>query len=119
MAFFPLIRPFALPWSGNWIWMQPSRAEALLHICGDVGTNVGAFAVGALSHPDNSGGKYVYVRTDRLSFTDITKVWSEVSGKVADMYPSHWRGLLGCGVPGARRWRCSIDLASSGRTGIR
>ena len=57
MASFPLIRPFELPLSGGkWIWMQPSRADALLPISGDVSNNPGVFAVAALNHPEKTHG---------------------------------------------------------------
>ncbi|KAK3069369.1 hypothetical protein LTR53_012336 [Teratosphaeriaceae sp. CCFEE 6253] len=83
-----LIRPFELPASGGkYLWMQPSKPEALLPICGDVGVNVGVYVRAALEHAERSRGKYVYVRTDRLSFPDILKVWSEVSGKEAEYVP--------------------------------
>ncbi|KAK4893604.1 hypothetical protein LTR27_008071 [Elasticomyces elasticus] len=83
-----LIRPFELPNSGGtYIWMQPSKAEALLPICGDVGVNVGVYVRAALERPTKSRGKYVYVRTDRLSFPDILKIWSEVSGRDAEYVP--------------------------------
>jgi len=36
---------------------------------------------------DKTRGKYVYVRTDLLNFTDITRVWSEVAGKDAVYVP--------------------------------
>ena len=89
MAFFPVIRPFEVPLSGGkWIWMQPCKADALLPVAGDVGVNLGVFIVAALAHPDKSRGKYIYVRTDRLSFTDILKIWSEVAGKEATYTPT-------------------------------
>lgn len=87
MAFFPLIRPFELPSSGKWVWMQPSRADAVLPVSGDVSVNLGVYAVAALEHADKTHGKYIDVRTDLLSFTDILKVWSEVSGKEAVYVP--------------------------------
>lgn len=88
MAFFPPIRPFELPLSGGkWIWMQPSRPDALLPISGDVSVNLGVFAVAALQHPEKTHGKYIDVRTDLLSFTDVLKVWSEVTGKSAEYVP--------------------------------
>ena len=88
MAFFPVIRPFELPLSGGkWIWMQPSRADALLPVSGDVSVNLGVFAVAALKHPERTHGKYIDVRTDLLTFTDILKVWSEVTGKDAEYVP--------------------------------
>lgn len=84
MAFFPPIRPFELPMSGGkWVWAQPTRADALLPVSGDVGTNLGVYAVAALKHPDKVHGKYIDVRTDLLTYTDVLKIWSEVTGKEA------------------------------------
>ena len=88
MAAFPPVRPFELPMSGGkWIWMQPSRADALLPVSGDVSANLGLFAVAALRHPEKTLGKYVDVRSNLLTFTDILKVWSEVTGKDAVYIP--------------------------------
>lgn len=88
MAFMPPLRPFELPMSGGkWVWMQPSKPDALLPISGDVGANVGVYALAALEHPEKARGKYIYVRTDRLTFTDILKVWSEVCEKEAGYVP--------------------------------
>ena len=82
MVFFPAIRPFELPLSGGkWIWMQPSSPDALLPVSGDVGNNLGVFVVAALRNPVKSHGKYIFVRTDLISFRGILKVWAEVSGK--------------------------------------
>lgn len=88
MAFFPPIRPLELPLSGGkWVWMQPSKADALLPISGDVGVNVGAYAVAALNSAKKAHSKYVNIHTDRLSFTDVMKIWSDVSGKDAEYIP--------------------------------
>ncbi|GAB1735817.1 hypothetical protein NU219Hw_g5158t1 [Hortaea werneckii] len=88
MASFPLVRPFELPLSGgNWVWMQPSPADACLPICGDVKVNLGTYVRAALNHPEKSLGKYLNVRTDRMTFTDILKVWSSVTGKHAQYIP--------------------------------
>jgi hypothetical protein len=102
MVFFPLIRPFELPMSGKWVWMQPSSGEAKLPICGDVGVNLGRYVVAALEHPEVSRGKYIYVRTDRLSFTEILKVWSEVSGKDATYVPISVEGFEALWGPGGK-----------------
>ncbi|KAI7161554.1 hypothetical protein KC349_g2727 [Hortaea werneckii] len=88
MASFPLVRPFELPLSGgNWVWMQPSPADACLPICGDVKVNLGTYVRAALDHPEKSLGKYVNVRTDRMTFTEILKVWSSATGKHAQYIP--------------------------------
>ncbi|KAK5709160.1 hypothetical protein LTR17_020036 [Elasticomyces elasticus] len=69
-----LIRPFELPTSGGkYIWMQPSKADALLPICGDVGVNVGVYVRAAS------------IRTSREG--NILKIWSEVSGRNAEYVP--------------------------------
>jgi uncharacterized protein YbjT (DUF2867 family) len=87
MANMPLIRPFEVPSSGKYIWMQPSRADAILPVSGHVSTNLGVFAVAALSHPEKTRGKYLDVRSDLLTFPEILKVWSEVTGKAAEYVP--------------------------------
>ncbi|KAI7369229.1 hypothetical protein KC354_g2092 [Hortaea werneckii] len=88
MASFPLVRPFELPLSGgNWIWIQPSPADACLPICGDVKVNLGTYVRAALDHPEKSLGKYVNVRTDRMTFTEILKLWSSATGKHAQYIP--------------------------------
>lgn len=102
MAFFPPMRPFELPMSGGkWIWAQPSSSNALLPISGNVGNNLGVFAVAALNHPEKVHGKYLDVRTDLLTLPDTLKVWSEVTGKDAafvsiapDVYAKLW-GIAG------------------------
>ncbi|KAI6914434.1 hypothetical protein KC334_g699 [Hortaea werneckii] len=88
MASFPLVRPFELPLSGgNWVWMQPSPADACLPICGDVKVNLGTYVRAALDYPEKSHGKYVNVRTDRMTFTEILKIWSSATGKHAQYIP--------------------------------
>lgn len=88
MAGMGLIRPFEVPLSGGkYIWAQPSRPDALLPISGDVGVNLGVFAAAALAHPDKARGKYINVRSDVLTFTEILKVWSEVTGHEAEYLP--------------------------------
>ena len=84
MAGFPLIRPIEIPQTGGkYIWMQPSKPDALLPISGEVSNNLGVFAVAALNHPEKTRGKYIDVRSDLLTFEEVLKVWSEVTGKDA------------------------------------
>ena len=88
MVSMPLIRPFEIPGSGGkYIWTQPSRADAVLPVSGDVSANLGVFAVAALKNPDKTCGKYIDVRSNLMTFTDILKVWSEVTGKDAEYVP--------------------------------
>jgi hypothetical protein len=87
MAAMPLIRPFELPQSGKYVWMQPSKPDAILPVSGDVGTNLGVFTVAALKHPEKTRGKYGDVRSDLLTFPDILKTWSAVTGMEAEYVP--------------------------------
>ncbi len=71
--------------SGKYIWVQPSPGSAFLPISGDISTNVGVFVAAILAHPEISlPGRYVTVKTEALSFEDILKVWSKVTGKEAE-----------------------------------
>lgn len=70
--------------SGKYIWVQPSPSSALLPISGDISTNVGVFVSAILAHPEVSlPARYVTVKTETLSFDEILKVWSKVTGKEA------------------------------------
>lgn len=61
-AGFPLIRTIEVPQSGGkYVWLQPSKQEALLPLSGDVGNNLGVLAAAALDHPEKTRGKYVDV----------------------------------------------------------
>jgi len=71
--------------SGKYIWVQPSPGSALLPISGDISTNVGIFVSAILTHPEVSlPSRYVTVKTETLSFEEILKVWSKVTGKEAE-----------------------------------
>jgi hypothetical protein len=71
--------------SGKYIWVQPSPGSALLPISGDISNNVGVFVSAILAHPEVSlPARYVTVETEALSFEDILKVWSKVTGKEAE-----------------------------------
>jgi NmrA-like family len=71
--------------SGKYIWVQPSPGSALLPISGDISTNVGTFVSAILAHPEVSlPSRYVTVKTETLSFEEILKVWSKVTGKEAE-----------------------------------
>ncbi len=87
MANMYLIKPIEIPRTGKYIWMQPSRADAVLPVSGNVTANLGRFAVTALAHPEKTRGKYIDVRSNSMTFTDILKVWSEVTGKEAAYVP--------------------------------
>jgi hypothetical protein len=71
--------------SGKYIWLQPSPGSALLSVSGDISTNVGVFVSTILAHPEVPlPARYVTVKTETLTFLDILKVWSKVTGKEAE-----------------------------------
>jgi hypothetical protein len=97
------MRFFELPQSGGkYVWMQPSRPDALLPTAGDVAVNLGVFALAALNHPDKSRGKYVFVCTDVLTFVQITKEWEKVTGIQAEYVPISAKGLERIWGPGGK-----------------
>jgi hypothetical protein len=71
--------------SGKYVVIQPTPADAVIPIAGEVGHNTGTFVNAILANPTKSYGKYVSVSTETLSHGEIAKVWSEVTGK-----PSTW-----------------------------
>ena len=88
MVSMPLIRPIEWVGSGGkYIWIQPSRADALLPVSGNLSVNLGVFAVAALAHPDKTRGRYINVRSEVLTFEEILSVWAEVAGKEAVYVP--------------------------------
>lgn len=84
MAYVPFARPMEVPGSGKYVWMQPSRPDALLPVSGNLANNLGVFAVAALSNPNQTHGKYIDVRSNLMAFEEVLKVWSEVTGKEAE-----------------------------------
>ena len=85
MVSMPLIRP--TEWGGKYLWIQPSRADALLPVSGDLSVNLGVFTVAALEHPEKTKGRYVNVRSEVLTFEQILGVWGEVAGREAVYVP--------------------------------
>jgi len=82
MAFFPMCKPFELPSSyGKFIQILPSPGSALVPLAGDMKVNPGLWVRQIIAHPEKSLGKYANVMTEIMSFEDIVKVWSEVTGK--------------------------------------
>jgi NmrA-like family len=70
--------------SGKYVWMQPSRGDALLPISGDISVNTGYVVEAILSKPDISlPGKYVAMVTEQRSYLDVLNVWEKVTRKSA------------------------------------
>ena len=71
--------------SGKYVWLQPSRGSALLPSAGDISVNIGVFVEAILTRPEVSlPGRYAWVKTESLTFEEILKVWSRVTGKEAE-----------------------------------
>ncbi|MCJ1314145.1 hypothetical protein MMC25_007825 [Agyrium rufum] len=80
----PLIKFMPVPGSGKYLWLQPSRGDALLPTAGDISVNIGVFAAALIAHPEVSlPGKYAWVKTDNYTFEQIAEVWSKVTEKEA------------------------------------
>jgi len=57
--------------------------KTILPVTGDPSTNTGIFVRAILAQPKLSHGRYAFITTDILSFDDMLKVWSKVTGKEA------------------------------------
>lgn len=67
---------------GAYLLMAPGSGSVVVPISGDVENNTGLFVQAIVEHPEVSlPAKYVDIRTDDLSFEDMTKIWSDVTGK--------------------------------------
>lgn len=60
---------------------MPTPGSALIPVAGDMNINPGLWVKHILANPQKSLGKYAHVYTEVISFEDILKVWSEVTGK--------------------------------------
>ncbi|VUC28675.1 unnamed protein product [Clonostachys rosea] len=83
MAFNPFMKMIPVNSSGAYIWMQPSKEDAILPIAGDVEHNVGVVVEGILEAGAKSFNKVAIVITDYLKMTDVVRVWESVSGSRA------------------------------------
>ena len=71
--------------SAKYIWIQPSTAEALIPMAGDVSVNIGVYACAILANPEITlPAKYTLIQTETVSHEGVVKTWSEVTGKKAE-----------------------------------
>ncbi|KAL9624903.1 MAG: hypothetical protein Q9160_000950 [Pyrenula sp. 1 TL-2023] len=67
---------------GGYLLMAPGSGDIVVPIAGDVENNTGLFVQAIVEHPEASlPAKYVDIRTDDLQFEEMTKIWSDVTGK--------------------------------------
>ncbi|MBE3046154.1 NmrA family NAD(P)-binding protein [Candidatus Bathyarchaeota archaeon] len=98
------------PLSGKYIWLQPSIGSAKLPIAGQTSANVGIAVEAIVSNPELTKGKYVPLVTDYLSFEEVIKEWSAVTGKdgvyseVSDAVVESIWGIFGTELASQFRW---------------
>ncbi|CAG9939668.1 unnamed protein product [Clonostachys rosea f. rosea IK726] len=83
MAFSPLMKLIPVNQSGAYIWIQPSKEDAILPIAGDVQHNVGVVVEGILEAGAKAFNKVAIVITDYIKISDAVRVWESVSGSRA------------------------------------
>ncbi|KAK1834591.1 NAD(P)-binding protein [Podospora conica] len=81
MAFFPLLKPFAYPGTGQYIQMVASDPGAKVMLAGDMSVNPGIWVRQALATGARAYGKYANVALERWSFQEMMDKWSEITGK--------------------------------------
>ncbi|KAH9220803.1 hypothetical protein DL95DRAFT_478045 [Leptodontidium sp. 2 PMI_412] len=86
LAFFPMLKALELPTSGGkYVFIAPTPPDAFIPVSGDVPNNTGKFVQAILENPSKSQGKYVKVATEIITFREVYKVWSEVTGKPSSL----------------------------------
>ncbi|CAH0025889.1 unnamed protein product [Clonostachys rhizophaga] len=83
MAFSPLMKLIPVNQSGAYIWIQPSKEDAVLPIAGDVQHNVGVVVEAILEAGAKAFNKVAIVITDYIKISDAVRVWESVSGSRA------------------------------------
>ncbi|ORY04863.1 hypothetical protein BCR34DRAFT_591066 [Clohesyomyces aquaticus] len=84
LAFFPMVKPIEYPGAyGKWVQMLPTPADALIPVSGDMNVTPGVWVRQILANPELSKGKYTMVAPEVLSFAEMLKIWSEVTGRPA------------------------------------
>lgn len=69
---------------GGYLWVNPVPESCVMHISGDIETNVGVYLAAVLANPKlTTPAKYIHVATDVLRYEYALKQWNEVTGKRA------------------------------------
>ncbi|KAJ4983430.1 hscarg dehydrogenase [Stagonosporopsis vannaccii] len=83
-AVYPSLKPFELPGSdGKFVQLLPTRGDTTIPVTGDISVTAGIWVRQALALPNVSKGRYTVVATEFLSYHDMAKMWSEVTGRTA------------------------------------
>lgn len=61
--------------------MLPTPASSTIAVAGDMTVNPGIWVRQILARPDVSKGKYANVAPETLTFGEMMKIWSEVTGR--------------------------------------
>lgn len=96
--------------SGSYLFVQPSKPNALLPVAGDVDHNTGVMVEGILNAGPKAYGKIAIEITEYMTFTDMAKLWEKATGKHASFlevtdeeYRREW-GVAGEELAAQLRW---------------
>ncbi|KAI8937499.1 hypothetical protein NX059_005217 [Plenodomus lindquistii] len=81
MVTMPNLKPIEYPYSGKHVQFVPTPADALVPTAGDLTVTPGIWVRQILANADKTRGKYAMVAPEVITFGEILKIWSEVSGK--------------------------------------
>jgi hypothetical protein len=60
---------------------MPTPSDAKFPIAGDLNITPGTFVRQILAHPEKSKARYANAATDYISFGEVLRLWSEVTGR--------------------------------------
>ncbi|KAK4448497.1 hypothetical protein QBC34DRAFT_438927 [Podospora aff. communis PSN243] len=98
MAFFPLLKPFPYPGSGQHIQILASDPNAKVLLAGDMSVNPGIWTRQVLASGPKAFAKYTNVALERWSFKEMMDKWSEITGKkgrVVQVSEEEWTAFWG------------------------
>ncbi|KAK0645967.1 hypothetical protein B0T16DRAFT_390486 [Cercophora newfieldiana] len=98
IAYFPLLKPFAYPGTGQHIQILATDPKAKILLAGDMGVNPGVWTRQVLAAGEKAFGKYANVALERWSFEEMMAKWSEITGKkgaVVQVSEAEWTSFWG------------------------
>ncbi|KXX72994.1 NmrA-like family domain-containing protein 1 [Madurella mycetomatis] len=81
MAYFPLLKPFECPGTGQYIQILATDPRAKILLAGDMTVNPGIWVRQALATGSIAFGKYANVALERWSFQQMMDKWCKITGK--------------------------------------
>jgi isopenicillin N synthase-like dioxygenase len=66
---------------GKYAQFFPTPADAVIPVTGDLSISAGVWVRQILAHPEKSKAKYTMASFETLSFGEMLKIWSEVTGR--------------------------------------